>query len=71
MIDRTPITPEQRAVREKVWHEAQKPAQCPFEDEDTVTFTRAEVKALWTSILNTGVELAKHRDVETFQEACR
>lgn len=59
---RRDLTPAEIAVRERVWAEAQKPDQAHYADEDTISFTRTELRDLHESILQTGRELSYLRD---------
>lgn len=52
------FTPEQIAVREKVWHEATVDDKYHFADEDIITFSRQELRLLHETILHTGRQAA-------------
>lgn len=59
---RRDLTAPEIAVREKVWREALTPDLYHYPDEDTVTFTRTELRHLHKSILQTGRELSALRE---------
>ena len=66
---KTNLTLEQIEVRRRVWEEAQRGDLTVYPDEDTVVFTRTELRALWASILNDAKELRSLRPDGDFESA--
>ena len=61
MIAKYEVTPKTARAINKLYKEAIGSARTVFEDEDTVTFTRAELVAIWEYILGTNTELSERR----------
>lgn len=64
MITKYEVSPETFQAVMRLYKEAKRSPQTVFEDEDTVTFTRAEVVAIWQYVMGTNQELSDRRNAD-------